>query len=140
MSPRFAPKKIFSVLTAALLGLFLLFPAGWKNLGSAFFPNAEAGFFSNDLELFEEVVDLVGDKYVYAPDYKKMFLASIEEMVQALNDENISLKNESIGQSISKFDKNIRYTLGYNRENALETFKKAYYFLLEESEGSLSRK
>ena len=63
-----------------------------------------------------------------APDYKKMFVASIDEMVQALNDENIFLKNESIGQSISKFDKNIRYTLGYNRENALETFKKAYYF------------
>ena len=135
MSPRFVSKKIFSVLTAALLGLFLLFPPGGTNLGPAFFPNAEAGFFSNDLELFEEVVDLVGDKYVYAPDYKKMFTASIDEMVLALNDENISLKNESIGQSISKFDKNIRYTLGYNRENALETFKKAYYFLLEESEG-----
>ena len=139
MSPRFVSKKIFSVLTAALLGLFLLFPAGGMNLGPAFFPNAEAGFFSNDLELFEEVVDLVGDKYVYAPDYKKMFVASIDGMVQALNDENISLKNESIGQSISKFDKNIRYTLGYNREDALETFKKAYYFLLEESEGKLSK-
>ena len=36
-------------------------------MGPAFFPNAEAGFFSNDLELFEEVVDLVGDKYVYVP-------------------------------------------------------------------------
>ena len=139
MSPRFVSKKIFSVLTAALLGLFLLFPAGWTNLGPVFFPNAEAGFFSNDLELFEEVVDLVGDKYVYPPDYKKMFVASIDEMVKALNDENISLKNEPIGQSISKFDKNIRYTLGYNRENALETFKKAYYFLLEESEGKLSK-
>jgi len=139
MSPRFASKKIFSVLTAALLGLFLLFPAGGTNLGPAFFPNAEAGFFSNDLELFEEVVDLVGDKYVYVPDYKKMFMASIDEMVQTLNDENISLKNEPIGQSISKFDKNIRYTLGYNRENALETFKKAYYFLLEESKGKLSK-
>ena len=139
MSPRFVSKKIFSVLTAALLGLFLLFPPGGTNLGPAFFPNAEAGFFSNDLELFEEVVDLVGDKYVYAPDYKKMFTASIDEMVLALNDENISLKNESIGQSISKFDKNIRYTLGYNRENALETFKKAYYFLLEESEGKLGK-
>ena len=139
MLPRFVSKKIFSVLTAALLGLFLLFPAGWTNLGPVFFPNAEAGFFSNDLELFEEVVDLVGDKYVYVPDYKKMFAASIDEMVKALNDENISLKNEPIGQSISKFDKNIRYTLGYNRENALETFKKAYYFLLEESEGKLSK-
>ena len=68
-----------------------------------------------------------------------MFMASIDEMVLALNDENISLKNESIGQSISKFDKNIRYTLGYNRENALETFKKAYYFLLKESEGKLGK-
>ena len=108
MSPNFVSKKIFSVLTAALLGLFLLLPTVETNLGPAFFPNAEAGFFSNDLELFEEVVDLVGDNYVYAPDYKKMFMASIDEMVLALNDENISLKSESIGQSISKFDKNFR--------------------------------
>ena len=139
MSPKFSSKKKLSALTVALFGLFLLFATGGPNLGSPFFSNAEAGFFSNDLDLFEEVVDLVGDKYVYAPDYKKMFVASIEEMVQALNDKNISLKNESIGQSISMFGKNIRYTLGYNRENALETFKKAYYFLLEESNGKLSK-
>ena len=137
---RLAPKKIFSALTAVLLGLFLLFPAGGSHSTLTSLPNAEASFFSNDLELFEEVIGLVGDKYVYAPDYKKMFMASIDKMIRALADENISLENESTGQSISTFDKNIRHTLGYNRESALETFKKAYYFLLEKSEGKLSKK
>ena len=132
---RLASKKIFSAPTAVLLGLFLLLPAGGSNSTLTSLPNAEASFFSNDLELFEEVIGLVGDKYVYAPDYKKMFMASIDKMIRALADENISLENESTGQSISTFDKSLRHTLGYNRESALETFKKAYYFLLEKSEG-----
>ena len=67
-------------------------------------------------------------------------MASIDKMIRALADENISLENESTGQSISTFDKSLRHTLGYNRESALETFKKAYYFLLEKSEGKLSKK
>ena len=32
---------------------------------------AQAGFFNNDLETFEEIVDLVAEKYVYSPDHKK---------------------------------------------------------------------
>ena len=68
---RLAPKKTFSALTAVLLGLFLLFPAGGSNSTLTSLPNAEASFFSNDLELFEEVIGLVGDKYVYALTTKK---------------------------------------------------------------------
>ena len=87
------------------MGYFCYSLQGGRIWVPLFSPNAEAGFFSNDLELFEEVVDLVGDKYVYAPDYKKMFVASIDRDGYALNDENISLKNESTGQSISKLTK-----------------------------------
>ncbi|SVD84361.1 uncharacterized protein METZ01_LOCUS437215, partial [marine metagenome] len=101
--------------------------------------NAEAFFFSNDLELFEEVIDLVGDKYVYTPDYKKMLIASIDQMTKILAEKNTSLESESNGQSISTFIKDIRHTLGYNRENAIETFRKTYYFLLEKSEGKLTK-
>ena len=134
------PKKKPFQLKVILLGLIFLFFSGGPNSGLTYLPNAEAGFFSNDLELLEEVVDLVGDKYVYAPDYKKMFMSSIDRMIMDIADKNISLKNESTGQSISILDKSIRYTFSYNRENSLENFKKVYYFLLEESEKKLNKK
>ena len=112
--PRTMYRKIFPALTAALLGLLLLLPIGALKPLSVSLPSAEGGFFSSDLELFEEVLDLVGDKYIYSPDYKKMFTASVDEMVRTLDDKDVSLRNELTGQSISKFNKNIRYTLGYN--------------------------
>lgn len=134
-----ATKKLFPSPIVALLGLFLLFSAVPSNFALTSFSNAEASFFSNDLELFEEVIGLVGDRYVYTPDYKKIFIGSIDEMISALTDKNISLENKSSGQSISTFDKNFRNKLSYNRESALKTFKKAYYFLLKKSEGKLSK-
>lgn len=133
----FLPKKIASLVTATLLGLLLLLPAGSEKPFFTFLPTAEAGFFSNDLELFKEVVDLVGDKYIYPPNYKKMFMASIQEMVETLDDESIIITDNPGGQSISRFDATIKYKLDFNRQHDLEAFKKAYYFLLEESEGEL---
>ena len=138
MNP-FSSRKIAALLTATLLGLFLLFPAGGGKPVSALLSTAEAGFFSNDLELFEEVVDLVGDKYVYPPDYKKMFMASIDEMVRTLDDENIITTDNPGGQTISRFDSSIHYQLNFNREHDLEAFKKVYYFLHEESKSKLSK-
>ncbi|MDP7147178.1 MAG: S41 family peptidase [Nitrospinaceae bacterium] len=138
MNP-FSSRKIAALLTATLLGLFLLFPAGGGKPVSALLSTAEAGFFSNDLELFEEVVDLVGDKYVYPPDYKKMFMASIDEMVRTLDDENIITTDNPGGQTISRFDSSIHYQLNFNREHDLEAFKKIYYFLHEESKSKLSK-
>ena len=40
---------------------------------------------------------------------------------------------------MSKFNKNIHYTLNYNREESFETFKKIYFFLLKESGKKLSK-
>jgi len=132
-------KKVSYTSITILTGLFLLFPVGGVKPAYISLTNAEAFFFSNDLELFEEVIDLVGDKYVYTPDYKKMLIASIDKMVITLAEKNTSLESESNGQSISKFIKDIRHALGYNRENAIATFRKAYYFLLEKSEGKLTK-
>ena len=139
ITTRFLSKRTASLVTAALMCLLLMLPAGSGNLFSAFSPSAEAGFFSNDLELFKEVVDLVGDKYIYPPNYKKMFRASIHQMVETLDDDNIVITNNLNGQSISKFNSSIQYKLNFNREHDLEIFKKAFYFLFEESEGKLSK-
>ena len=117
-------------MTVTLLGLLLISPTGSGKPFSVFSPTAEANFFSNDLELFEEVVDLVGEKYIYPPDYRKMFMASIQEMVKTLDDENTMITDNPDGQSISRFDATIQYRLNFNRQHDLEAFKKAYYFLL----------
>ena len=53
---------------------------------------AHAGFFNNDLEIFEEIVDLVAEKYVYSPDHKKLFTAAIEKMIKIVGSKNIKLK------------------------------------------------
>ncbi|MDP7058408.1 MAG: peptidase S41, partial [Nitrospinaceae bacterium] len=137
MTNPFLSRKTATLLTATLMGLLLLFPAEDGKQNSALLSTAEAGFFSNDLELFEEVVDLVGDKYVYLPDYKKMFTASVEEMVRTLDDENIIMSDTPDGQAISRFDSSIRYHLNFNREHDLEDFKKIYYFLHGESKNKL---
>ena len=55
-------------MTVTLLGLLLISPTGSGKPFFVFSPTAEANFFSNDLELFEEVVGLVGEKYIYPPD------------------------------------------------------------------------
>jgi carboxyl-terminal processing protease len=135
----FLSKKTASLMTVTLLGLLLISLTGSGKPFSAFSPTAEANFFSNDLELFEEVVDLVGEKYIYPPDYRKMFMASIQEMVKTLDDENTMITDNPDGQSISRFDATIQYRLNFNRQHDLEAFKKAYYFLLGASEKKLSK-
>ena len=47
-------KRALAFTTATLIGLFLLLPTGPDRPVSVLLPTAEAGFFSNDLELFEE--------------------------------------------------------------------------------------
>ena len=89
-----ASKKILSASITVLTGLFLLFPVGGTKTTYTSLTNAEAFFFSSDLELFEEVIDLVGEKYIYAPDYKKMLIASIDQMAKTLAEKNISLESE----------------------------------------------
>ena len=51
---------------------------------------AHAGFLNNDLETFEEIVDLVAEKYVYSPDHKKLFTAAIENLIKTQSGQNVS--------------------------------------------------
>ena len=139
MTPYFLYKKKGLLITTVLLGFLLLVPLGSKNPLENFLTVAEAGFFDNELSLFDEVVDLVGDKYVYTPNYKKMLTASIEEMIKSLDDENITLKHTSDLQSISKYSTKIDYKLDYNREKSIATFKKVFYFLSEDFKEKLDK-
>ena len=139
MTPYFLNKKKRLLITTVLLGFLLLVPLGSKNHLGTFQTVTEAGFFDNELSLFDEIIDLVGDKYVYTPNYKKMLTASIEEMIKSLDDENIIFKYTPDLQSISKYATSIDYKLDYNREKSIETFKKVFYFLSEDFKKKLDK-
>ena len=54
------------ILIPAIIALLVSIPS-WTHLSST----AYAGFFNHDLETFEEIIELVSEKYVYSPDHKK---------------------------------------------------------------------
>ena len=76
-----------------------------KPTSSYFNSIAHAGFFNNDLETFEEIVDLIAEKYVYSPDHKKLFTAAIDNLIKTADSLNIGLTNNSNGGTIThKYD------------------------------------
>ena len=62
---------------------------------------AHAGFFNNDLETFEEIVDLVAEKYVYSPDHKKLFTTAIEKMIKIVDSKSLGLTSSQSGSAIT---------------------------------------
>lgn len=99
---------------------------------------AHASFFNRDLELFEEVVDLVAGKFVYPPDYKKLFSQAIAEMAKTAGDKQVSISQIASGETITWGKSVLTYPLSFNRNSDMESFRKAYYFLLEGSNGKVS--
>ncbi|MBI5427701.1 MAG: peptidase S41, partial [Nitrospinae bacterium] len=131
-------KRCLNILTLVLPAFFLFFflsggrfPAG--------FSLAHAGFFDFDLEIFEETLDLVEEKYVYPPDFKNLFSAAIEQMVKSADPENLSA-DAAAGSVLYKNQSRLKFRLDYNRDNDTEAFKKVYYFLLDQYKGRVSKK
>ena len=132
-------KGFLGVLCAVLVVFLFIFPLGLPRIGNSLVPDAHAGFFNRDLELFDEVVDLIAEKYVYPPDYKKLFSAAIDEMLQTAGKDGFVLRKTSGGQMIQSNKNAVQYELNYDQAHDLETFKKVYYFLLNESQGKHAR-
>ena len=96
------------VLLPALIIFLLVFPAPslkWSPLIST----AHAGFFNNDLETFEEIINLVANKYVYSPDHKKLFSAAIKQMVKTADSSNITITNNPTGSTVTSNKKSTRF-------------------------------
>lgn len=107
--------------------------SSWTHLSST----AHAGFFNHDLETFEEIIELVSEKYVYSPDPKKLFSAAIEKMVKTTDSANVTT-NPS-GSTITFNNKSTQYFLNYDMHHDLEALQKVYDFLHEQSNKSLSK-
>ncbi len=92
---------------------------------------AFAGFFDDDLEIFEEVFSLISDNYVYPPDYQKLYSSAIEEMASFSGLEALSFEKSVEGFSvIRKGEVEVKYNLTPSAEHNFRELKKVYYFLL----------
>ena len=110
-----------------------------KPTSSYFNSIAHAGFFNNDLETFEEIVDLIAEKYVYSPDHKKLFTAAIDNLIKTADSLNIGLISNSAGGTIAFNKKSIRYYLNYDLNHNMDELKKIYYFIQDQSKKSIPK-
>ena len=125
---------IFGFLLIAPLGKFL---PQWTSI-----PSAHAGFFNNDLELLEEVVELIADKYLYPPDYKKLFSTAIDFMIKSFDRAPLSVDKSTSGQQTlmqTRSGAKTQFNLNYNREADMASLRKVYNFLLQESGEKLNK-
>jgi carboxyl-terminal processing protease len=126
-------KKQWILMPAIIVLLLAASISSWTKLSST----AHAGFFDNDLETFEKIIELVSEKYVFSPDHKKLFSAAIEKMVKAANSANMTT-NPS-GSTITFNNKSKNYFLNYDMRHDLDALQEVYYFLHEQSNKPLSK-
>ncbi|MBT3922469.1 MAG: S41 family peptidase [Nitrospina sp.] len=100
---------------------------------------ADAGFFNNDLEIFEEVIDLVSEKYVYSPDHKKLFSAAIEGMIKSADSMEVTLSKNPGINTLRYKNQATQYKLNYNKNHDWDELQKIYYFLLDHSRNKLTK-
>jgi carboxyl-terminal processing protease len=130
--------KYFSGLVAGVLVLLCLPQTNILSL-NPFQGTADAGFFNNDLEVFEEVIDLVSEKYVYPPDHKKMFSGAIEGMIKKAENAELTLtKNPGIN-TVRYKNRSAQYNLSYDKNHDWGELQKIYYFLHDQSDNSVTK-
>ena len=120
-------------MPAIIVLLWAVSIPSWTHLSST----AHAGFFNHDLETFEDIIELVSEKYVYSPDHKKLFSAAIEKMVKTTDSANVTT-NPS-GSTITFNNKSKKYFLNYDMRHDMDVLQKVYYFLHDQSNKSLSK-
>ena len=91
-----------------LLAFFLANPTGFQS-GIFQAPPAHAGFFDDDLDIFDEVLELVADNYVYPPDFKKLFTAATDAMVKTAEKENLTVTSTHSGKILEVNGKKFSY-------------------------------
>jgi carboxyl-terminal processing protease len=124
--------KRTALIAIVFIGALLLSPPGFQSEETSLLRSAHAGFFSNELEVFEEVIDLVAERYVYPPDFKKLYAASIEQMLATVKTETLSLTDRAHGKIIVGKTDSMEYQLNFDSNHNMGEFKRVYHFLLNE--------
>ncbi len=121
----------FTLVVATVLTPFKLERAGLTPA------QAQASFFNKELEIFEEVLDLVADKYVYPPDYRKLFGSVINAMLSMPPEEALKIEEHGDGKSITSGNKKLTYHLNYSYADNLRSARKVFRFLLKQHPDSI---
>ena len=86
-------QKPFNRIIGALLIISLSgLSFSGKTWAPSFLREAQAGFFNDDLGVFKDVLQLVSENYVYAPDYEKLFSSAIQSMSEIVDPRDASIK------------------------------------------------
>ena len=131
--------KYFLGAAFVLLALFLVNPLGFQSSPFQTRP-AHAGLFDDDLDVFDEVLDLVADNYVYPPDFKKLFTAAIDSMVKMAEKEKLSVASVYSGKTIETNGKKFSYRLSFNKDDNMKALQGVYDFISLEFKGKISKK
>lgn len=131
--------KISLGMAFVLVAFFLVNPIGFhSNPFQA--PPAHAGFFDDDLDVFDEVLELVADNYVYPPDFKKLFTAAIDSMVKTAEKEKLTVTPVYSGKTLEANGKKFSYQLSFNKSENMRALHGVYDFISQEFEGKISKK
>ena len=133
-------KIISKGIAASLLVILILAPAFFTNPYSQYVGKAYAGLFNDDLEIFEEVMNLIASKYVYPPDYKKIYSAAIKGMVTKAGSGTVSVDSSNTNYTVRIGNEKIRFTLNFNRANNVKALKDVFYFLAKQPEINMAKK
>lgn len=140
MTPTLFIRKWALLLGTILLALFFTTPWDGRDNEYSFPASAHAGFFSSDLDIFGEVLDLVSDNYVYAPDFKNLFAAAIQGMIDKLEAENLKVEKVVSGQILDTGEARLSYRLNFSQSENFEIMKSVYHFLGKQYAGKIKKK
>ena len=129
----------WSLLFSTVLILWMWMPYAVDSTQRFFTPSAHAGFFDEDLEVFEEVVDLISDNYVYPPDYKKLFTAAIEEMLNSVGVGEMRVHSFYSGQTLQKGSSKVSYRLSFSRGENMRALRSVYDLMIQQFPKKLTK-
>ncbi len=131
--------KLLLGMTFVLLAVFLTNPIGFQS-GPFQAQPAHAGFFDDDLDVFDEVLELVADNYVYPPDFKKLFTAATDAMLKTVEKEKLSVTSVYSGKTLETNGKKFSYRLSFNKDENMQALQGVYDFISRELKGKVSKK
>lgn len=121
----------FALVVATVFTPLKLERAGFTSV------QAQASFFNKELEIFEEVLDLVADKYVYPPDYRKLFGSVIDAMLSMPPEGALEITEHGDGKTIVSGSSKLMFHLNYSYDDNLRSARKVFRFLLKHHTDSI---
>lgn len=132
--------KFLLGITFVLLTFFLVNLVGFQTNNPFQTQPAHAGLFNDDLDVFDEVLELVADNYVYPPDFKKLFTASINAMLETVKKEKLAVTSVYSGKTLEANGRTFSFRLSFNKNENMQALQGVYDFINLEFKDKVSKK